>query len=112
MLGLDDDATADDVRAARRRLAKELHPDVAGGDAEAMRELNEAVSVVLAQIGGATRTSGSVAADETAAVVPEPVAGTHFGRVPSTRQDAGRSRRRVVRDRGACRWRRSRRCSS
>ena len=53
LLGVGDDATADDVRAARRRLAKELHPDVAGGDADAMRRLNEAVAIVLAEIGGA-----------------------------------------------------------
>ena len=47
LLGLTDDARADDVHAARRRLAKHRHPDVAGGDAEAMRRLNEAVDVVL-----------------------------------------------------------------
>jgi hypothetical protein len=38
-LGLPRTATLDDVRAARRRLAKELHPDH-GGDPAAMRELN------------------------------------------------------------------------
>ena len=59
LLGLGADATADDVRAARRRLAKELHPDVAGGDADAMRELNEAVAVVLAEIGVSGPGSGS-----------------------------------------------------
>jgi hypothetical protein len=46
LLGLGDDADADAVRAARRRLAKALHPDV-GGSAEAMQELNEATAIVL-----------------------------------------------------------------
>jgi hypothetical protein len=50
MLGVGEDADADDVRAARRRLAKALHPDVEGGDAEAMRRLNEAADVVLESI--------------------------------------------------------------
>ena len=66
LLGVSGDATADDVRAARRRLAKELHPDVAGGDAEAMRRLNEAVAVVLAELGG----SGSGGASATAGATP------------------------------------------
>lgn len=35
VLGLDSDATFDDVRGAWRRLAKENHPDVRPGDAEA-----------------------------------------------------------------------------
>jgi hypothetical protein len=38
-LGLPNTATLDEVRAARRRLAKQLHPDH-GGDPAAMRELN------------------------------------------------------------------------
>jgi hypothetical protein len=63
LLGLGADASADDVRAARRRLAKELHPDVAGGDADAMRELNEAVAVVLAEIGASGPGSGSAVRD-------------------------------------------------
>ena len=62
LLGLSADASADDVRAARRRLAKALHPDVAGGDAVAMRELNQAVALVLAQIGSAP-DAGSAGTD-------------------------------------------------
>lgn len=50
LLGLEDDATADDVRAARRRLAKAIHPDVAGGDTDAMQRLNEAAATVLAAL--------------------------------------------------------------
>ena len=51
-LGLARGATLDDVRAARRRLAKQVHPDH-GGDAAAMRALNAtfdaAVKAVLAR---------------------------------------------------------------
>jgi hypothetical protein len=49
LLGLDETADADAVRAARRRLAKDLHPD-AGGDDEAMRRINEAADVVLEEL--------------------------------------------------------------
>ncbi len=49
VLGLDPTAGADDVRAARRRLAKDLHPD-AGGDDEAMRRVNEAADIVLSHL--------------------------------------------------------------
>jgi hypothetical protein len=45
-LGLDDGATADDVRAARRALAKDHHPDQ-GGDAETMQRINQAAAAAL-----------------------------------------------------------------
>lgn len=54
-LGLTDEATERDVVAARRRLAKELHPD-AGGSVEQMQRLNELVTAALAAI-----ASGSAA---------------------------------------------------
>jgi hypothetical protein len=41
VLGLSPTATLDEVRAARRRLAKELHPDRHAGDAEAARAVAE-----------------------------------------------------------------------
>ncbi len=41
VLGVATTATLDEVRAARRRLAKELHPD-RGGDAARMQEVNQA----------------------------------------------------------------------
>jgi hypothetical protein len=41
VLGLDEDATLDDVRAARRRLAFELHPDRTSGDPVAARRMQE-----------------------------------------------------------------------
>jgi hypothetical protein len=45
-LGLGRDATADDVRAARRRLARRHHPD-AGGYADEMRRINIAAGDAL-----------------------------------------------------------------
>jgi len=49
VLGLGADATADDVRVARRELAKRHHPD-RGGDAEAMQAVNEAADDALQRI--------------------------------------------------------------
>ena len=45
-LGLGRDATVDDIRAARRRLAKAHHPDQ-GGDAAHMQIINEAADAAL-----------------------------------------------------------------
>ncbi|MGI9643866.1 MAG: J domain-containing protein [Ilumatobacteraceae bacterium] len=49
-LGLTDGATAEEVRAARRRLAKQHHPDH-GGDADRMQSLNVAAAAALARLG-------------------------------------------------------------
>jgi len=58
VLGLPGTASLDEVRAARRRLAKELHPDRSGGDEAAMRRINQAfdlaVKAVRARRAGAT----------------------------------------------------------
>lgn len=59
-LGLDRAADADEVRAARRRLARELHPD-AGGDTAAMAALNNAAARALQEI-AARRSPGAPAA--------------------------------------------------
>jgi hypothetical protein len=48
-LGLPGDADADEVRAARRSLAKDLHPD-AGGDPGAMAAINDAARAALESI--------------------------------------------------------------
>jgi len=46
VLGLAPDASANDVQAARRRLAQAHHPDL-GGDADRMRSINEAADAAL-----------------------------------------------------------------
>jgi hypothetical protein len=59
-LGLAADASLDEVRAARRRLAKELHPDH-GGDPGAMRDLNANFdAAVKAILGRGTRPEPQV----------------------------------------------------
>ena len=49
-LGLDRDASGEDIRAARRRLAKEHHPDQ-GGDPAHMQAINEAADAALLAVG-------------------------------------------------------------
>jgi hypothetical protein len=56
VLGIRPDADAEAILEARRTLAKVRHPD-AGGSVEAMQELNSAVEVALAAIGGSTSRS-------------------------------------------------------
>lgn len=54
VLGLDEQpATRDDVEAARRRMAKRVHPDV-GGSAEAFREVQVAYETGMSSVGGAS----------------------------------------------------------
>lgn len=55
LLGVGDDADADAIRAARRRLAKAIHPDVDGGSTDAMGALNAAADIVLAQLAAGYR---------------------------------------------------------
>ncbi len=49
VLGVAPGASAEELRAARRRLALLLHPDRIGGDAEAMRQLNTAFDQAMAE---------------------------------------------------------------
>jgi hypothetical protein len=49
VLGLDRTATLDDVRAARRRLAHEHHPDH-GGDPAVMKEVNRAFDLAVKEL--------------------------------------------------------------
>jgi hypothetical protein len=51
-LGLGPEATVDDIRAARRRLAKAHHPD-RGGDSVRMQAINEAADAALSAVGPA-----------------------------------------------------------
>jgi hypothetical protein len=58
-LGLGRDATVDDVRAARRRLAKAHHPD-RGGDRAEMQRINEAADAALLAIASPEIDSGVI----------------------------------------------------
>lgn len=51
VLGVSPNATLEEVRTARRRLAAEFHPDH-GGDAARMGEINVAFDTVVAQLAG------------------------------------------------------------
>ncbi len=56
-LGVAPDADEATLRAARRRIAKDLHPDHEGGDATRMRRLNQAFDEALEAV--ARRREGS-----------------------------------------------------
>lgn len=46
ILGVDAGATHDEIKAAYKAKAKELHPDKTGGNTEAMQELNRAYAIL------------------------------------------------------------------
>jgi curved DNA-binding protein CbpA len=46
ILGLEKDATAEDVKKAYRKKAQKAHPDRKGGSEDAMREVNDAYAVL------------------------------------------------------------------
>jgi hypothetical protein len=50
VLGVDPGVSVQELRAARRRMAMRLHPDHAGGDADAMRRLNDAFEAAMAAL--------------------------------------------------------------
>lgn len=80
VLGVEPTVGEDELRAARRRLAKDLHPDRAGGDASRMRELNLAFDAALAAVHAAplapARRPRDAAAPSTPAPTPRPAAGS------------------------------------
>ncbi len=49
ILGVAEDATADDIRAAHRRLVAGVHPDK-GGSADLTRQINAARDVLLRRL--------------------------------------------------------------
>jgi hypothetical protein len=70
MLGVDHGASAEELRAARRRLALRLHPDRVGGDAEAMRRLNTAFDLAMAELDRAAHDRGGRGDDADAGTAP------------------------------------------
>ena len=87
-LGLDRTATAEDLRAARRRLALELHPDL-GGDGTRMQRINVAFDRAMTEVG-----SPADATPTRTATAPEPSAP---GGTPHTASRFGSAERRSVR---------------
>jgi hypothetical protein len=73
LLGLGRDASAVEVRSARRDLAKQHHPDV-GGDAELMRSINAAAGAALHLI--AERRSGPTTSERRPDQAPGDQGGT------------------------------------
>jgi hypothetical protein len=65
VLGLDDRATVEEIRSARRRLAFEAHPD-RGGDARRMQQINEAHDAAVAEL-----AHRAAAADDPVAPAPD-----------------------------------------
>ena len=84
-LGLGDGASAEEVRAARRRLAKELHPD-RGGPSEQMQRVNDAADAALRVLADPNRRRDEQSTD--------PNAGTSHG--TRTEPSAGREDRQRV----------------
>ncbi|MEL6890901.1 MAG: J domain-containing protein [Actinomycetota bacterium] len=76
-LGLGATATAEQVRLARRELAKRFHPDV-GGDAGQMRAINDAAAAALRAIAAA----GTGPAARSASTSGTPERSRHGGRQP------------------------------
>jgi hypothetical protein len=72
-LGLDAEATVEQIHVARRRLAKQHHPD-RGGDAEYMQIINEAADAALVAIGAdaSAPSPDSVSSPTTSAPEGEP----------------------------------------
>jgi DnaJ domain len=75
ILGVEPGVSEEELRTVRRRLAKELHPDHAGGTTDAMRRLNLAFDAVLAdltRLGHENGGTGNRSGDQSAAPVPRP----------------------------------------
>jgi hypothetical protein len=58
VLGVEPGVSVQELRAARRRMAMRLHPDHAGGDADAMRRLNDAFDAAMAALTRPSPSSG------------------------------------------------------
>jgi hypothetical protein len=81
VLGLAPGASADDIRAARRRLALEHHPD-RGGDPAVMRALNAAFVAAMAAV-----TADRAPAASAPRVAPDEPRGAHPSRPHRVERD-------------------------
>jgi len=101
VLGVGPDASLDDIRAARRRLARDLHPDV-GGSEHGMKELNAAFDAAVAHVTGRRRLDGARSGGAAGAKpAPAPSAAASSGpqeRRTARRPSGGPSFRRVEHD--------------
>jgi hypothetical protein len=78
-LGLPPDATAQQIRQARNRLAKRQHPDV-GGSQEAMQRINDAATAALAAVEQAATRSPAAGPAPGRPAPPPRSAGGRIGR--------------------------------
>ena len=83
VLGLPPTATLDDVRAARRRLAKSVHPDH-GGDEARMREVNRAFDLAVKAI--LRPPAAAAAAGPTGPAPPTSPSGSRRAQRPGRRE--------------------------
>jgi hypothetical protein len=83
LLGLPANASAEDIRAARRTLAKSHHPDL-GGDAEEMQAVNRAADAALQHLAAAAPEDRPAAPTASS---PGSVAGSWHGSWSGVDQD-------------------------
>lgn len=50
VLGVSPDATAEEIKAAWRKLSSQFHPDKPGGDAQKMAQINAAYAIALSEL--------------------------------------------------------------
>jgi hypothetical protein len=92
VLGLGREATLDDVRAARRRIALDVHPDRAGGDASEMQRVNSAFEACVAHLTG-RRPLDAPASQAPASQAPAPKPTTSYRRADQATSTGRRGRR-------------------
>lgn len=86
-LGLRPDATSEEIRTARRRLAKVNHPDQ-GGDPAAMQRINEAADAALVTVDASGPVAPSPApAEPEPSARPSPRTQTSGGRLSGVARD-------------------------
>jgi hypothetical protein len=97
VLGLERGATLADVRAARRRLAFEAHPD-RGGDELKMREINAAFDAAVAHLTGRRPLESTAKQRDAGAATTEPRRSAPFDQRRRPRERVVPGGRRVQHD--------------